>query len=154
MKLKRVIALCLFCAVVFACLSVRADADDICQPEIYMEDMECEQIDLHSAGTLEDNSFLRGSDSVEGTVAAYSVSVDSRALYLATGSALTFNCSYSPSSASMDFGVIAPDGKFYYVNVKGGSINQPIRVNQTGNYSVAIRNNSSQTVSVVGFVEY
>lgn len=154
MKLKKVIALCLSCAAVIACLPVRADADSICQPEIYMEDMECEQINLHSAGTLENNSFLRGSDSLEGTVAAYSVSVDSRALYLTAGSALTFNCSYSPSSASMDFGVIAPNGKFYYVNVKEGSINQPIRVNQTGNYSVAIRNNSSQTVSVFGFVEY
>ncbi len=154
MKSKRIIALCLSCAVVIACLSIRADADDICQPEMHMEDMECEQIDLNSIDVLEDSSLLRGADSVSGSVAAYSASVGNRVFYLSSGSTITFNCSYSPSPASMDFGVIAPDGKFYYVNVKEGSINQPIRVNQTGDYSVAIRNNSSQTVSVVGFVEY
>lgn len=67
---------------------------------------------------------------------------------------VSFNCSYSPSSASMDFGVIASSGQFYYINVKGGSISQAIRINQAGSYAVAIRNNSSQTVRVVGFVDY
>ena len=67
---------------------------------------------------------------------------------------ITINCSYSPASANMDFGVIAPDGYFYFLNVEGGSINQSIRVSQSGSYAVAVRNNSSYTVSVVGFVTY
>ncbi len=54
----------------------------------------------------------------------------------------------------MDFGVIAPDGYFYFLNVEGGSINQSIRVSQSGSYAVAVRNNSSNTVFVVGFVNY
>ncbi len=54
----------------------------------------------------------------------------------------------------MDFGVIASDGKFYSINVKGGSINQTLGIRQAGSYAVAIRNNSSQTVRVIGFVEY
>ncbi|MCI8840230.1 MAG: hypothetical protein HFF24_07875 [Oscillospiraceae bacterium] len=50
--------------------------------------------------------------------------------------------------------LIAPDGYFYFLNVEGGSINQSIRVSQSGSYAVAVRNNSSYTVSVVGFVTY
>ena len=75
-------------------------------------------------------------------------------LPLEIGDTVTINCSYSPASTSMDFGVIAPDGYFYYFNVKGGSINRSILVSQRGSYSVAIRNKSTHTVTVVGFVNY
>ena len=37
---------------------------------------------------------------------------------------------------------------------EAGSINQAIEISQAGSYQVAIRNNSSQTVSVTGFVDY
>ena len=67
---------------------------------------------------------------------------------------IEFTCSYSPSSANVDIGVIAPDSKFYKINGEEGSINKTIKVSQTGSYLVAIRNNSSQTVRVVGFVNY
>lgn len=67
---------------------------------------------------------------------------------------VTINASYSPLSASVDFGLIAPDGYFYYSNVKNGSINKTIRVDERGNYMLAVRNNSSSTISVVGFVNY
>ena len=67
---------------------------------------------------------------------------------------MTINCSYSPAFANMDFGVIAPDGYFYFLSVKEGSINRSIAVSQRGGYSMAIRNNSSYIVTVVGFVNY
>ena len=73
---------------------------------------------------------------------------------LEAGETVTINASYSPISASMDFGLIAPDGYFYYVNVKSGKIDKTIRVDERGNYMFAVRNNSSSTVSVVGFVNY
>lgn len=73
---------------------------------------------------------------------------------LEAGETVTINASYSPFSASMDFGLIAPDGYFYYINVNNGSINKTIRVNERGNYMLAVRNNSSSTVSVVGYVNY
>lgn len=50
--------------------------------------------------------------------------------------------------------MIDSDGRFYYISVKEGSFNQAIRISQSGSYTVAIRNNSSQTVCVVGFVNY
>ena len=75
-------------------------------------------------------------------------------LPLEAGETVTINASYSPASASMDFGLIAPDGYFYYVNVDSGSINKTIRVDERGNYLLAVRNNSNRTVSVVGYVNY
>ena len=53
----------------------------------------------------------------------------------------------------MDFGVIDTSGRFYFINVKEGSINRAIEIGQAGTYQVAVRNNSSQTVRVVGFVD-
>ena len=65
---------------------------------------------------------------------------------------VTINASYSPSSASMDFGLVTSDGYFYYINVDNGNINKTIRVEERGNYMLAVRNNSDDTVSVVGYV--
>lgn len=154
MKLKRAIGSSLYCIMMIVCLPIKAHASGPCCPIIHMEDMKWEQVDPQSVAILTDSSVLRNSDSISGTIAAHSVSVDRQALYLSSDSTITFNCSYSPSSANMDFGVIAPDGKFYYIEIKGGSIYQAIRVDQTGSYTVAIRNNSSQTVRVIGFVNY
>ena len=57
-------------------------------------------------------------------------------------------------SASVDFGLLAPDGYFYYERVTSGDINKAIQVDERGTYILAVRNNSSDTVSVVGFVHY
>jgi len=62
--------------------------------------------------------------------------------------------SYSPFSASVDFGVIAPDGLFYGLNTTTGSFDKAIKVNQRGHYYFAVRNNSSETISVSGYVNY
>lgn len=73
---------------------------------------------------------------------------------LEVGEVVTIKASYSPFSASVDFGLIAPDGLFYFINVTNGSIDQRIKVDQRGNYTLAVRNNSSQEISVSGFVNY
>ncbi len=67
---------------------------------------------------------------------------------------VTINASYSPSWANMDFGLIAPDGFFYSMNVTGGSINKTIQVSERGSYTLAVKNNSSETVNVSGYVYY
>ena len=54
----------------------------------------------------------------------------------------------------MDFGLVAPDGKFYYFNVTDGSIDETIEVDESGYYTLQIRNNSSGIVKVSGFVNY
>lgn len=70
------------------------------------------------------------------------------------GESITINCSYSPRSAGVDFGLIAPNGRYYFVAGKDGSINQTINVDMRGEYYLAIRNRSNNTVSVYGFINY
>lgn len=70
------------------------------------------------------------------------------------GESITINCSYSPRSASVDFGLLAPNGRFYHMEGQNGSINQTIIVDMRGEYYLAIRNNSSNVVSVYGFINY
>lgn len=73
---------------------------------------------------------------------------------LEVGEVVTIKASYSPFNASVDFGLNAPDGLFYSVNVTGGSVDQAIRVSQRGNYTMAIENHSSQIIRVSGYVNY
>lgn len=61
---------------------------------------------------------------------------------------------YSPFSASVDFGLIAPDGLFYGLNTTTGSFDNAIEVNQRGYYTLAVRNNSSGKIHVSGHVNY
>lgn len=73
---------------------------------------------------------------------------------LAAGETVTIKASYSPFSASVDFGVIAPDGGYYGFNITSGSIDKTIRVSESGDYILQIRNNSSTEIEVSGFVNY
>lgn len=74
--------------------------------------------------------------------------------YLEAGDRVTFNCIYTPKSASLDFGYIAPDGLFYSINCTSGSINKSIEVVNSGQYTLAIRNNANYAVTVTGTVKY
>lgn len=73
---------------------------------------------------------------------------------LDAGETINIRATYSPSSASVDFGYLDPDGLFHFVNVTGGSVNYTFEVEERGSYTLAIRNNSSRTVSVSGYVNY
>ena len=73
---------------------------------------------------------------------------------LEVGEVVTIKATYSPFSASVDFGLIAPDGLFYGLNTTTGSFDRSIEVTQRGHYYPAVRNNSSQTISVSGYVNY
>lgn len=73
---------------------------------------------------------------------------------LEAGETVTIKASYTPFSASVDFGLIAPDGYFYYINVNNGSFDETIMVDKRGNYTFAVMNNSSATISVSGYVNY
>lgn len=73
---------------------------------------------------------------------------------LEIGETVTINAVYTPRSASVDFGLIAPDGLFYPFRAENGSFNKTIEVDQRGYYTLAVRNNSAINVSVSGFVTY
>lgn len=155
MGMKRFVALFLACAIAMGALSLTATAETGHYEDnaLQMEDMKREMIDVSKVEVLEESS-IRATGSLNSDIPANTLAVSDIKFSLEVGETVTINCSYSPASANVDFGVIAPDGYFYFLNVEGGSINQSIRVSQSGSYAVAVRNNSSYTVSVVGFVTY
>lgn len=73
---------------------------------------------------------------------------------LAAGETVTIKASYSPFSASVDFGLVAPNGVYYYFTITNGSIDKTIQVPESGDYTLRIRNNANVEVKVVGFVNY
>lgn len=73
---------------------------------------------------------------------------------LVAGETVAINAVYTPQSASVDFGLLAPDNLFHPVNTTDGSFDETIRVNEKGDYTLVIRNNSSYTISVSGYVTY
>lgn len=89
-------------------------------------------------------------DTAPGSV----IGVTSPLIPLEAQETVTINALCSPSTSSMDFGLIAPDGYFYYQNVKNGKINLTIQVEESGNYMLAVRNQSDHTVRVAGFIHY
>lgn len=70
------------------------------------------------------------------------------------GDAVVIRAAFTPPSASVDFGILAPNGQFYYVNVTGGVADITINITRRGNYTFAIRNNSSSPISVSGYINY
>ena len=151
MRIKRLICMLLVCATMICGSFTLAGAVQAPGDIIWMEDMEWDLLDPSTV--IYDGAAPLTTGSVNTDISPFSTKAISQ-ISLKSGDALTFNCSYSPLSASMDFGVITSAGRFYHINVKEGSINQAIRISQDGSYAVAIRNNSSQTVRVVGFVDY
>lgn len=97
---------------------------------------------------------MRASGSFSMSIAAKTKSLATSSFPLEAGETVTINASYSPFSANVDFGLVAPDGKFYYFNITDGSINKTIKVSERGNYTLQIRNNSDVKIEVSGFVNY
>ena len=73
---------------------------------------------------------------------------------LDAGEIVTIEANYSPRSASVDFGLITPDGLFHPIRAQNGSINKTIEIVERGNYIFAIRNNSNIEISISGYVNY
>lgn len=155
MKMRKFMCVLLICIAIPGHLIAPALATDVPnEGVIRLEDLEYEQVDLSTVELWENGIAPQTIDSINRVISTHSIGAVVSERFFTAESIITFNCSYSPSSASMDFGVIDSNGRFYYTNVKEGSINRTIRISQSGSYQVAIRNNSSQTVRVVGFVEY
>ena len=141
----------LVCMAVVCCLGVTAWAAD---SAVLLETLESSVPGRIEPADSTGGVSARASASLGTTVPANGVRAVREGLTLDAGETVAFDCTYSPSSASMDFGLIAPDGRFYYINVTNGSIDQAIRVSERGTYTLAIMNNSSSAVTVTGTVQY
>lgn len=135
MRMKRFFCMVLACIAVIGCLSVNAGA--------------VETVEAETSAVI-----ARAANRFSTDIPGDSLYTDDKSFPLAVGETITISATYTPRSASVDFGFIAPDGLFYSVSGKNGSVDQTIQVSQRGDYTLAIRNNSSNTVSVSGFVNY
>ena len=99
-------------------------------------------------------SLTRASGQFKADIPGNSYFTADRSFSLDAGESVTIEANYSPWSASVDFGLIAPDGLFYPVRGQNGSINKTIEIVERGNYTFAILNNSSVEISVSGYVNY
>ncbi|MDO4314354.1 MAG: hypothetical protein Q4C45_01160 [Oscillospiraceae bacterium] len=135
MRFKRLFCMVLACATAVGCLSMGAGAVEVAEQET-------------SA------IVMRATNRFSLDIPGETLAETETSFPLAAGETITISATYTPRSASVDFGFIAPDGLFYSVGGESGSVDKTIQVSQRGDYTLAIRNNSSNTISVSGFVNY
>lgn len=135
MRQKKVLSLLLVLVVFVSCFSVNAGATEL---------KEQNRVTIAVRATGRFNMDVPGNTIMKAN----------SSFPLEAGEKVTIKATYSPFTASVDFGLIAPDGSFYYLNVDDGNFNQTIKVDERGNYTFAVRNNSSNTVNVSGYVNY
>lgn len=99
-------------------------------------------------------SVTRATSRIEWNISPETIGKADTAYSLETDALVTINCTYSPRTADLDFGLITPDGTFRFTNGRDGSIQATIRVNKTGSYYFAVRNNTNEAVEVLGYVYY
>ena len=111
-------------------------------------------IEHHMSFSVITGLSTRATGSFNLSIPAYGDAVASNSFPLAAGEIVTIKASYAPFTASMDFGLIAPNGQYRYINVTNGTVDGAIEVEESGNYTLQIKNHSSGTVQVSGFVNY
>ena len=134
MWMRKQLSLALACALALSCLWVSAGAAVVTpEPELVV---------ARATGRFSD-------DIPANTIVQTSVK-----LPLERGETVTIRAVYSPEYADVDFGLVDSDGLFHYINVTDGSVDTSIEVDQRGTYTFAIRNNSSFSISVSGYINY
>ena len=96
----------------------------------------------------------RATGSFRMTIPAKSKAAADSSFPMAAGETVTIKASYSPFPASVDFGLVAPSGKFYFFNITNGNIDKTVQVEESGKYIFQVRNNADTEVQVLGFVSY
>ena len=135
MEIKKCFCLLLACVTIMSCASMPVSAANFGEQRI-------EAIELRATGKF------------DFPIPANTIMKASTSFPMEYGETVTITASYSPASASVDFGLIDSDNTFYPVRASGGSINQTIRIDQRGTYTFAVRNNSNYEIDVSGFVNY
>lgn len=133
MRLRKLLASVLICTLIFSCSTMFAGA-----AEVSSEAVVSPRITISLNHEISANTIVPVNDW----------------FYLRSGDTIKYDCTYTPKSASVDFGCIDADGVFYYLNCTSGSISKSIEANQRGQYMLAIRNNSSRSIIVTGSVKY
>lgn len=108
----------------------------------------------YNAPAAETISITRATGSFSVEVKPYERAKGDTNLPMEAGETVRIRATYSPEDASVDFGLVDPDGIFHYLSAEDGVFDKTFEIPERGNYRLGIKNNSSQTVSVSGFVRY
>ena len=147
--MKKFLRAVLVCSMMVWSLGIPAGASGTAAPAAGLEAQPCE------AAALQEQIVPLSVAALDVEIPVGKLAKASSDFYLEAGEAVQIIVNYSPKSASMDFGLIGPDGLFHYVRTDVGNLDKIIRVNEWGCYTFAIRNNSFlDTVRVQGFVYY
>lgn len=119
MWLKKCTCFLLACVAVFGCLFTPVAAAELGEQKVEIEER-------------------RASGKFDFDIPAKTLMKASSSFPMEYGETVTITASYTPASASMDFGLIDSDGTFYPVRANNGSINQTIRIDLRGNYTFAM----------------
>jgi len=105
MWLKKCTCFLLACVAVFGCLFTPVAAAELEEQKVEIEER-------------------RASGKFDFDIPAKTLMKASSSFPMEYGETVTITASYTPASASMDFGLIDSDGTFYPVRANNGSINQ------------------------------
>ena len=155
MKRNRGFTLLAACIIVLSCLGAPASAVAKCEAAVSIKELNCEFLSGSAVAgwnsSVVERAFGKINISIPGNT---TTAAKSQSFYLEAGESVKLNCVYSPASANVDFGLIAPDGAFYYIRAVDGNFKESIKVDERGHYTLTIRNNSADTVTVMGYVNY
>lgn len=104
--------------------------------------------------SVETEASVRASGSFNMSISAYGKRTSDTTFPMEAGETVRIYATYSPDNVSVDFGLIDSDAIFHYINVTNGAIDKTIVIEERGNYTLAIKNNSANTIQVSGFVKY
>lgn len=96
---------------------------------------------------------LKASGSFSTSVSAGKVMKLGGEVPLAGEEIVHFNAPFVPKVASVDFGILDSNNTFIYITASKGSVNGGITIAENGWYTPAIRNNSTNSVFVSGYIE-
>lgn len=133
MRPRKLLASCLICTLIFSYTIIWAGAVEVSSTFVVSP---------------------RVSISLNHEISANTIAPVEDWFYASSRDTITYNCTYTPKSASVDFGYIDTNSVFHYLNCTSGSINKSFEFSQRGQYRLAIRNNASYPVVVSGTVKY
>ncbi len=121
---------------------------------IDFEDLSAEIVTYYSVCGSGAGNMTRATSRIEWDIPAGMIMKADTVYSLEADEVVTINCTYSPRTADLDFGFITPDDVFHFTSGSNGSIKVNIEIQNTGKYYFAVRNNTSKTVEVLGYVYY
>ena len=124
---------------------VSQESTNIIPTNSVVEISKLEFVSTHSA---------RATNRLNWSIASSVTKKSSTTLDLDVNETVTFNCSFTPSSSNVYFGLIASDGSFHCSAATNGRFKGTIKVPKTDKYYLAVYNNSGSTIQVTGTISY